>query len=91
MAKNRGIFLFSIKGCFINISVLKPNLSFSISALEQDDLKFLASGLFSMISLANGCSNDMAQKVAPKIVSGLVVNTFNELLEQVSKFSNVLN
>ena len=36
-------------------------------------IKFLTSLLSFEISNARGCPGDMAQKVAPKIVSGLVV------------------
>ena len=75
-----GIFLSFMKGCLTKKLVLKPSFSaFAIASsvvpvllhCRLNSINFLSSKK----SLHIGCSAETAMKLAPKIVSGLVVKT----------------
>ena len=94
MAKNIGNFLFLINGCLTNRPVLNPNFSaFAIASsvvplLSHSFLNFLNASVF-LNSLLSEWSADKAIKLAPNIVSGLVVKIF--IFVPVFSISNLIS
>ena len=80
-----GNFLPFINGWFTNKPVSKPFLILSGFRPSHSLINFCKTLLSFEISIDNSCSVDRARKVAPKIVSGLVVNT----LIKFSRFDNL--